>query len=44
MTKRKLSEKEYWNMSYIETADPINKTVRRPLIIGRRDKAEMTVI
>jgi hypothetical protein len=26
MTKRKLNEKEYWNMSYIETADPINKS------------------
>jgi hypothetical protein len=25
MTKRILNEKEYWNMSYNKTGDPINK-------------------
>jgi hypothetical protein len=35
MTKRILSEKEYWNMSYIKTPDPIIKTGRSPIIKGR---------
>jgi hypothetical protein len=36
--------KVYYNMSYVKTGDPINKTARSPLIMGRREWAELVGI
>jgi hypothetical protein len=44
MTKRILNEKVYWNMSYIKRVAVKIRSVRSPLIMGRRKGAEMVGI
>jgi hypothetical protein len=43
MTKRILNEKEYWNMSYNKRVTNKIRSADGPLIMGRREGAEMVV-
>jgi hypothetical protein len=41
MTKRILNEKEYWNMSYNKRVAVKIRSVRGPLTMGLRKRAEL---